>query len=78
MKRYNRFGYIVLIGSGTVAMQGCPVGAVVEVIASECIGGDSISQNAFDELNIFEQLLYEENSCGRFEPGNGLLSDLLL
>jgi len=78
MKRSRRFAYAVLVGSGAMLLQGCPAGSIVGAIASECVGSDSISQNQFDDLNVLQQLLYDENSCGRFEPASGLIPDLLL
>jgi len=49
-------------------IQGCPAGSLLGGAFSNCFDEDTISAGEFDDLNVFEQLLYEENDCGRFEP----------
>jgi len=36
-------------------------------VVSDCFGEDTISQDEYEDLNVLEQLLYEENECGRYE-----------
>ena len=77
MRIVRRFRLAVLLGAGTMLLQGCPVGGLLGDLLSECFGEDTISQSEFDDLNPFEQLLYDENDCGRYEPRSNLLDDLL-
>ena len=58
----------ILLCAGSTVIQGCPAGSLLGGIFSNCFGEDTISAADFDDLNVFEQLLYEENDCGRFEP----------
>jgi hypothetical protein len=53
--------------AGFSLLQGCPLDSLLSGILSDCFGEDTISDNEFDDLNVFEQLLYEENDCGRYE-----------
>jgi len=48
-------------------IQECPVESLVGGIFDSCFGEDTISADEYDDLNILEQLLYEENDCGRYE-----------
>lgn len=61
----------LLLGSGTLLLQSCPLGSLLD-----CFGEDTISASAYEDLNAFEQLAYEENECGRYERRSGLLGDL--
>jgi len=58
----------VLLCAGSTVIQGCPAGSLLSGMFSSCFGEDTISAAEFDDLNLIEQLLYEENDCGRFEP----------
>lgn len=77
MKATRRFHLTVLLGSGTILLQGCPAGALVGGLLSECFDENSISQREFEDLNALEQLLYDENDCGRYEPRSSFLDDIL-
>ena len=77
MKTLRRCRLALLFGTGTILLQGCPVSELVGPIVSACFGENTISESAFDDLNVFEQLLYEENDCGRYEPRSSFLDDLL-
>lgn len=52
-----------LVLGGTV-FQGCPAAGLL----NECFGEGTISASEYDDLNVFEQLLYDETGCGRYEP----------
>jgi len=67
----------MLLGAGAAVFQGCPVSGPVGQMVSDCFGEDTISESAFDDLNPLEQLLYEENDCGRYEPVSSVLDDFL-
>lgn len=67
MKKNHRGRAAMLLCTGTTLLQGCPVDNLVGGIFDSCFGEDTISAGEFDDLNILEQLLYEENDCGRYE-----------
>ncbi len=77
MRRIRSTSLAMMLGAGSVVFQGCPVSELVGPMVSDCFGEDTISESAFDDLNIFEQLLYEENDCGRYEPVSSVLDDFL-
>lgn len=54
---------VTALVAGSCLFQSCPFGGFLD----DCFEEDSISESEFDDLNSFEQLLYEENDCGRFE-----------
>ncbi len=54
---------LIAIGLGSLLLQSCPFGSF-----SDCFGGDTISRREYLDLNVFAQLLYRENGCGRYEP----------
>ena len=56
-----------LLCAGSTVIQGCPVSSLLGGAFSNCFGEDTISASEYDDLNILEQLLYEENDCGRYE-----------
>lgn len=60
MRRITATAAILMLGLGSVLLHGC--GSL-----SDCFGEDTLSQSEYDDLNAFEQLLYEENECGRYE-----------
>ena len=63
---------LLMIGSGSFVFQSCPLTGLLD----ECLGENTISQSEYEDMNAFEQLLYEENSCGRYERRSGFLPDL--
>ena len=67
----------MLFWGGAVVFQGCPVSGAGSHMVSDCFGEDTISASEYDDLNPLEQLLYEENDCGRYEPQSSLLDDIL-
>lgn len=77
IKRLRNPILVMLLGTGSVVFQGCPVSGPVGGLVSDCFGEDTISESAFDDLNLLEQLLYEENDCGRYEPVSSVLDDFL-
>ncbi len=77
MKMFRKCRITLLLGTGSILLQGCPVSGLLGGLIDECFGGDTISERAFDDLNVFEQLLYEENDCGWYEPRSSSLEDLL-
>lgn len=66
MRRAIRWSVITMVGLGSVVFQGCPVGLIGGLL-SDCFGENTISEQEYEDLNILEQLLYEENDCGRYE-----------
>lgn len=63
-----------LLAAGTLAaactlFQSCPVDPT---LLSDCFSEDSISRDEYDDLNDFQQALYDRNDCGRYEPANDL------
>ena len=67
MKRSYSGRAAMLLCTGTTLLQGCPVNSLVGGILDSCFGEDTISAAEYDDLNVLEQLLYEENDCGRYE-----------
>lgn len=66
MRRTIRWSVITAVSLGSVVFQGCPLDLVGGML-SDCFGEDTISEREYEDLNILEQLLYEENDCGRYE-----------
>lgn len=62
MKRNKVLSAVLALGLGGTLFQGCGIGFL-----SDCAAEGTISGSAFDELTPLEQLLWEENSCGRYE-----------
>lgn len=56
--------------AGSCLFQSCPFSGLLD----DCLEEDSISQSEFDDLNVFEQLLYDENDCDRYEMRFGFLN----
>ena len=75
MRRAVRWSAIAMASLGSVVFQSCPIN-FAQGLFSDCFGEDTISQRAYDALNVFEQLLYEENDCDRYEPRSSTLNDL--
>ncbi len=61
----------MLFQDGCTALTGTLISAL-----DECAGTGTISEDQFDDLGFFDQLGYEENSCGRFGPREDILGDL--
>jgi hypothetical protein len=59
----------------TFGLQGCEITDLALGLVDSCVGSDTISESDFDDLNVFEQLGYEENNCGRYAPRDDLLGD---
>ncbi len=77
MKVLRRCRVVFLLGTGSILIQGCPVGGLFGGFFDDCFGSNTISDRAFDDLNVFERVLYEENDCGRYEPISSVLDDIL-
>ncbi len=75
MRRAVRWSVIAMASLGSVVFQSCPID-FAQSLFSDCFGEDTISERAYEALNVFEQLLYEEYDCGRFEPRSSTLNDL--
>jgi hypothetical protein len=74
VKRMRRVTLVGLMGVGaTLFATGCPVTGLV----GDCFSENSISRAEYEDLNDFEQLLYEENWCGRYEPVSDILNPFL-
>jgi hypothetical protein len=70
MKRTSQRAACAALALGAVLFQGCP-SAVSDVAASflgDCFSENSISAAEFEDLNVIEQALYDQNNCGRYEP----------
>ena len=73
MRRLRNVVFVATLGLSSVVFQSCPV----ENLMDDCFGEDTISRSEYEDLNPLEQLLYDENSCDRYEPRSGFLGDLL-
>lgn len=73
MKRIRDLALGTALALSAVVFQGCPLSGIL----ADCFDEDTISRQEFEDLNSFEQLLYDENDCGRFEPVSDLLDPLL-
>lgn len=62
MKRNKILSAVFALGLGTTIFQGCGIGFL-----SDCTAEGTISASAYDDLSSLEQLLWEENNCGRYE-----------
>jgi hypothetical protein len=67
----------MLFGTGAVVLEGCLGSGPVGEMVSDCFGENTISPSEYDDLDSWEQLLYEENDCGTYEPVSSVLDDLL-
>ena len=77
MKTLRKCRIALLFGTGSILLQGCPASGLLGGLLDECFGENTISASEYDDLNVLEQLLYEENDCGRYEPVSSVLDDLL-
>ncbi len=68
MRRRMRSPLIALLSVGPVVFQACPGAGLIQGYFENCFDEDTISSSEYDDLNIFEQLLYTENDCDRYEP----------
>lgn len=75
MGKMKRWSTVVLASLGSVVFDSCTI-SFVDGLFSGCFGEDSISSSEYDDLNVFEQILYHENDCGRYEPRSGTLDHL--
>ena len=73
MRRTARWSVIVMVGVGSAVFQGCPLGGLLQGFLSDCFGGDTISRSEYEDLNVLERLMYEENDCGRYERHSSIL-----
>ena len=71
IRRIRILTMVAMLGTGSLLLQSCPLGNLLD-----CFGEDTISASAYEDLNAFEQLAYEENECGRYDRRSGLLGDL--
>lgn len=63
LDRIRRVCLVVTACCGSLLLASCPLTGLVD----SCFGADTISRSAYEDLNLVEQLLYEENSCGRYQ-----------
>ena len=63
MKRIRNAALAAALGLSSMVFEGCPASGLID----DCFGEDTISREAYQDLNDFEQLFYEENDCGRYE-----------
>lgn len=63
IRRIHRVGLVATAVCGSLFVQACPLTGLV----NNCFGENTISQSEYDDLNFAEQLLYNENSCGRYD-----------
>ena len=71
-KRIRTVAFMVTLGLGSVVLQGCPLGGLL----NDCYGEGTISRSAYDDLSAIERVTYEENSCGRYVRRSDWLGDL--
>ena len=64
MKRIRNAVLAASLGLSAMVFEGCPFSGLID----DCFGEDTISREAYQDLNDFEQWFYEENDCGRYEP----------
>lgn len=74
MKRARNAAMIATTIWMSTLFQSC---SVFDSLLSNCYGNNSISKSEYDKLNDFEQLLYDKNSCGRYEPASDLFAPFL-
>ena len=77
MRRMRKCGIAMVAAVAGSMFQGCPGAGFATGLINDCIGEGTISASEYDRLNDFEQALYEENDCGRYEPTSGFAEDLL-
>lgn len=72
MRRIRAAALVALLGFGSFLFQSCPVSGLL----NDCFGEDTIPSSEYDDLNALEQLLYEENWCGRYARRSNFFGDL--
>lgn len=70
MRRMKRWSMIAMAGLGSIVFQSCPLGNIGSFL-TDCFDNNTISEREYDDMNSFEQLLYEGNDCGRYEQRIG-------
>ncbi len=58
-------GLVSLLACSAFLLQSCPLGNITGLL-DDCFDENTISESEFEDMNFFEQLLYEENDCGRY------------
>jgi hypothetical protein len=71
-KGFRTATLLLMIACGSLVFQSCPLTGLLD----ECFAENTISESEYEDLNAAQQLLYEENSCGRYEPRSSFLADL--
>ena len=74
MKRIRNYLAAATLAATCTVFQSCPVDSK---LLSDCFSEDSISRSEYEDMNDFEQSLYDRNDCGRYEPANDF-ADLFL
>ncbi len=59
-----RSSALAAVIANSILFQGCPFAGLLDA----CFREDTISRSEYEDMNAFERLLYEENSCGRYGP----------
>jgi hypothetical protein len=67
LKRFRVAMTLLVLGLSSATINACPFSGLVD----DCFGENTISASEYDDLNALEQLLYEENSCGRYDRRSG-------
>lgn len=73
MRRIRNSAAAIILALSSMTFSGCPLSDLID----DCFGEDTISAAEYDDLGVLQQLLYEENDCGRYEPVSSFLNDLL-
>jgi len=63
---------LMLVGS-LLAVPGCVksgISGLTSLINPDCLASGAISQEEYDDLPFWEQVLYTRNSCGLYEKGD--------
>lgn len=68
----RRWATLTMLASGGLLLQSCALFRALD----DCFGENTISQREYDDLNIIEQLAWEENECGRYSERSSFLGDL--
>lgn len=72
VRRFRAATLAIMLGFGSFLFQSCPASGPL----NDCFGEDTISSAEYDDLNVLERLLYEENWCGRYTRHSNLFGDL--
>ncbi len=71
-KGFRTATLLLMVAYSSFVFQSCPLTGLLD----ECFGENTISESEYEDLNAAQQLLYTENSCGRYEPRSEFLVDL--